>query len=359
VTKVLLLSAYEAESHRYWRDGLVRAFPEFDFHCLVLPPRHFQWRIRGNALYWSQELAQELDQEFDLVLATSMVDLATLRGIVPQLSRIPNVLYFHENQLDFPLSDIAQGRLEPAMVNIYSALAADQLVFNSQYNLETFMSGCSALLSKFPDFVPSGLSDRLRAKAQVLPVPIDDALFSVDSKPGNRIAKVGHVIWNHRWEYDKGPDLLLQIVEALPESADIQFSVVGQSFRHQPEAFAALKLVLEQRGWLSNWGYIESKSDYLSVLRQGQVVLSTALHEYQGLAVLEACASGCIPVVPDRLAYKEYVPDTCRYLSGGDEPQAAADLIMKVLDKADDARELARGFSWSAQKTAYERLLSA
>ncbi len=46
--KVLLLSAYAAQSHVYWRRGLQQMFPQWDWTCLELPPRYFSWRVRGN-----------------------------------------------------------------------------------------------------------------------------------------------------------------------------------------------------------------------------------------------------------------------------------------------------------------------
>ena len=42
--RILLLSAYDAESHRYWREGLVSRFPEHHWQVLRLPPRYFNWR---------------------------------------------------------------------------------------------------------------------------------------------------------------------------------------------------------------------------------------------------------------------------------------------------------------------------
>jgi hypothetical protein len=51
----------------------------------------------------------------------------------------------------------------------------------------------------------------------------------------------------------------------------------------------------------------------LAKLSAHDFVLSTADQEFQGLAIQEAMASGCIPVVPDALSYPEYIPVEYRY----------------------------------------------
>jgi hypothetical protein len=76
VKRVLLLSAYDAMSHRCWRRGLVKAFPEYEWTVLTLPPRHFSWRIRGNGLTWAFSKRRALSRPYDLVITTSMTDLA-------------------------------------------------------------------------------------------------------------------------------------------------------------------------------------------------------------------------------------------------------------------------------------------
>ena len=51
--QALLLSAYAAQSHRYWQRGLGEMFPDWQWTELSLPPRYFSWRVRGNPLVWS------------------------------------------------------------------------------------------------------------------------------------------------------------------------------------------------------------------------------------------------------------------------------------------------------------------
>ncbi len=173
--RVLLLSGYDAASHRRWREHLAALLPEFHWHTLALPPRFFRWRIRGNPLSWLKEPL--LQEPWDLIVATSMVDLATLRGLNPRLVRTPCLLYMHENQFAFPISSGQNASADPQMVNLYSALCADCVVFNSGWNRDSFLAGARAFLQKLPDEVPEGLIETLRDRSRVIPVPIEDRLF--------------------------------------------------------------------------------------------------------------------------------------------------------------------------------------
>ena len=166
--KILLLSAYDAASHQRWRRGLESAFPDYQWEVLVLPARYFSWRIRGNGLSWAYGQREILEQPYQLIVATSMVDLATLKGLVPLLAATPSIVYFHVNQFAYPANERQRNSLEPAMVNLYSALAADRIVFNSEYNRSSFMSGVSQLLKKLPDFVPPGIVEQLQQRSELL-----------------------------------------------------------------------------------------------------------------------------------------------------------------------------------------------
>ncbi|MDO9476987.1 MAG: DUF3524 domain-containing protein, partial [Pseudohongiella sp.] len=129
--RILLLSAYDAGSHQQWRQILCDMFPHYHWTCLSLPARHFSWRVRGNSLSWAFNHRRELTDNYDLVIATSLTDLASLRGFVPELARIPTLVYFHENQFAYPATAQQHASIEPAMVNLYSALCADHVAFNS------------------------------------------------------------------------------------------------------------------------------------------------------------------------------------------------------------------------------------
>ena len=51
--RILLLSGYDAASHRLWHENLARMMPEHEWTPLALAPRNFSWRLRGNALIFA------------------------------------------------------------------------------------------------------------------------------------------------------------------------------------------------------------------------------------------------------------------------------------------------------------------
>ncbi len=375
---ILLLSAYDAESHKRWRKGLVAELDGYHWTQLHLPARNFSWRIRGNSLSWAISEREVLEHDFDLIIATSMTDLSSLRGMIPNLASTPCILYFHENQFDYPASKQQVKRIEPQMVTLYGAVCADRIVFNSQYNRETFFSGVSQLLAKLPDEVPLGIVGSLREKSCVLPVPLENHFFSNKKTVKGVGQSEVNIVWNHRWEYDKGPDRLLRLVQYLPAGLNVRFHVLGQRFRQQPEAFEELKANLQANAWLGTWGYIESVDEYHEVLASCQICLSTALHDFQGLSVLEASLLGAYPLLPDRVVYSEFFPEQNLYPSYIDDPDLEArELALRIQGLVRDILQ-GRGMggnvggngvdssgsqfselAWTRQKTDYKKLIES
>jgi len=359
--KVLLLSAYAAQSHVHWQRCLQLMFNQWQWTVLSLPPRHFSWRVRGNPLYWAVAERERLEQDYDLLVATSMVDLATLRGLVPTLASLPAVVYFHENQFEYPQHGRQHSLLEAQMVSLYSAMAADRTLFNSAYNLQSFLAGCAALLDRLPDRVPPGVIPALRAKSSVLPVPVDPvgmvegevAAGPRDDWPGlpsNIAQRPLRLLWAGRFEHDKGGEGLLQVLLQLEATGPAyELAVIGQQFRSSPQVFAQIETDFSHR--LVQFGFVDSTPAYRALLRAADVVLSTALHEFQGVAVLEAVASGCLPAVPNRLAYPEIYPARFCYASHPDDPaleaRAAAQLVGEL------AVQLQAGAVQAPDVTAY------
>lgn len=301
---IWLLSAYRADSHAAWADWLTAQFPEVNWLRLELPGRHFRWRIRGNPLSWLDALPKDSP---DLILATSMVDLAALLGLHPHLSHVPTVYYFHENQFAYPRSKQQVRSVEPQMVQLYGALAARRLVFNSAFNCDSFLDGVDALMGKMPDQVPQGLRQRLAAKSSICPVPI------VPIAPQER-RREALIVWNHRWEYDKAPELFAEAMLALADSGvTFELALLGTRPKVAPEPLERLRQHLADR--IVSDGYLPG-TEYRSLLARAGIVVSTALHEFQGIAMLEAVSAGARPLVPDALCYPEQYPEAYRYPPG-------------------------------------------
>jgi glycosyltransferase involved in cell wall biosynthesis len=316
--RALLLSAYDAGSHRRWRRFIVEHVDAFDWTVATLPPRHFSWRYRGNALSWG--LGDLPRGPFDLVLATSVTNLSALLGLRPDLHTARKVVYAHENQFVYPSR--TRSSLDPhlALQEVLTASAADSVLFNSEWNRASFLRGADDFLSSMPDAVPAGVVAAIEAKSEVVPVPVEIA-----GPAERRTAREPlRIVWNHRWEHDKGPDDLLSVIRGLKRrGAAFELVLLGQRFRQIPDALEQLEA--EFGDVLVQWGYVASRAAYVEHLRACDVVLSTAHHEFQGLAVLEAMMVGCKACVPDALAYPEYVPDDQRWPAG--DIEAATEML--------------------------------
>ena len=367
--RILVLSAYDTESHRLWRTRLESMLPAFDWQHLSLPARNFSFRIRSNSLQWAFGDYKPLQEQYDAILATSMVDLASLRGLRPALAQIPTVVYFHENQFDFPLNRQRASNIEPKLVPIYAALCADRVVFNSEYNRSSFLSGVKRLLKSLPDKLDASIINKLAASL-VIPVPLASREFC--APPLVSDDPVLEVLWNHRWEHDKGPELLLNVLEKLQQSTlPVRFHLAGKQFRNQPGVFADIDATLDaiaaqrqlRRG---QFGFLPDRQLYLDLLKRCDVVLSTALHEFQGLALQEACALGCTPVAPDRLVYPEYLSSEFLYrvcASSATTAEAIVQRLSLLQSRKACAEELPKAsmrlYLDTSLKASYEDLLNA
>ena len=327
--KILLLSGYDAASHRYWRKTLAEQLPNYEWTQLALPDRHFYWRVRGNSLSFAFDHQEQLSQQYDLLIVTSMVDLSSLRGFCPSLAEIPTMVYFHENQFAYPLLEKAPSEKQNSLVSvqvttIYTALCADKIVFNSEYNLTSFIDGAKALLKRLPDLVPKNIIERLESRAEVLPVP----MTIKTNRTKTTLNKPAEIVWNHRWEYDKQPDVFFNALYALKKQGyDFKLHVLGQSFRNIPSCFDEAKITLKDE--IISYGF-QSKERYIEILSTADFIVSSAAHDFQGISLQEGMICGCTPIAPNRVAYPEYVPSTYLYDVDSDKEQEANSLFLKL-----------------------------
>ncbi len=310
VRKVLSLQPFYGGSHKQFIDDWM-GHSRHQWHQETLPERFWKWRMRHAAVEFSGRVDSmwQAGDRWDAIVATDMLNAAEFRGLLKSAARkLPLLVYFHENQFEYPSSSHEPRDFHFAFTNLTSALAADEVWFNSQFNLDSMVRHLEKLMGEWPDYQPVDAIDKLVAKSKVkYPGIGTDCLIDCKTdRIANRKTDRMHVVWAGRWEHDKNPELLLQILTHLDElGVEFELSVIGRVYRQKPEAFSLIQEKFEDR--IVHWGYQESRAAYLSVLQSANLILSTADHEFFGVSVAEAIACGCVPVLPNRLAYPELI----------------------------------------------------
>lgn len=263
--------------------------------------------MRHSALSFALQLSETdpVSGKYDLVFASDMLNLAEFKGLAPRgIGQTPSVLYFHENQLTYPVRRPDVRDFHLGMINISSALAADRVWFNSEFHRSSFSSAAEQLIHRMPDQNNLFNGADSKRKSRITPPGIDEP--SVRASGTNRPPVI---LWAARWEYDKNPQMFFSALERLRDTGhDFKVSVIGQQFEDSPDVFERARKNLGDR--ILRWGYQDRRCDYEAALGEADIVVSTAEHEFFGVGMVEAVAAGAYPLLPKRLAYPElFGPD--------------------------------------------------
>ena len=314
--------------------------------------------MRHAAVYFAGEVKRLLaaGHNWDLIFCSDMLELASFYGLVPKPVRnLPSVVYFHENQLTYPMPDESQRDYHLVFANFTTGLAADQVWFNSAFNRDEFLDALPEFLKKMPDYRPESGIEEIRRKSVIKPLGIDEFPERGERQPGSL-----RILWAARWEHDKNPEDFFAALRLLKEkNVDFRISVIGEQFRVAPEVFENARG--EFAGHIDHWGYLETREEYIAVLQLADVVVSTATHEFFGVSILEAVGAGAWPLVPNRLAYPEIFTDgngnpRPEFFYDGSPKQLAAKLAELGTEIAQsnnlwvgasvNGREISSRFSW-------------
>jgi len=338
--RVLFIEPFCGGSHRLFAEAVV-AHSRHRVETLTLPGSFWKWRMRGAHLSLLRKVRERLGG-FDVLLAGGMLSLAELVGALPQLAGVPKVVYFHENQLAYPVPKGEAPDVHFGFTNLSTALAADRILFNSEFHREEFLGGIARFLKPMPDHRPGGIAEDLRGKSAVVYPGIDCDELDRHRPDGERVARPPSILWNHRWEFDKQPEVFFRALRTLAdEGLDFLVHVLGENFQAKPRPFLEAKEQLGDR--ILTFGHQARREDYIRVLWDSDVVVSTAIQEYFGIAVMEAAYCGTRPLLPRRLVYPELYDDTFLYGSDAELAGALRALIERGNRGAADAETLRTG----------------
>ncbi|KFW63613.1 Glycosyltransferase-like domain-containing protein 1 [Pygoscelis adeliae] len=456
---VLLIEAFYGGSHKQLMDLLQEELQDDCVLC-TLPAKKWHWKARTAALYFMQTVPASTN--YRILFASSVLNLAELAALRPDLGKLKKVLYFHENQLAYPVQKCQERDFQYGYNQILSCLVADVVVFNSAFNMESFLTSIGKFMKLIPDHRPKDLEKIIRPKCQVLYFPVrfpDVSRFMPEHKlahlekvigvkrngdayrweglPGQQksralgglmknsnahresglceaqpglctsqheglpsplTAPAGlnksepsestnpcqeedkqhltfnlsnilsgrdyqqrplHVAWPHRC-FSLSPSLIFLYSFIFPKPMPFPFSLLFTLYSSfpPPDIFSEAKKALGSS--VLHWGYLPSKDDYFQALCMADVVISTAKHEFFGVAMVEAVHCGCYPLCPKALVYPEIFP--AEYLYSTPEQLfkrlqnfcKRPDIVRKHLYKGETA-----GFSWAALGGKFRSLLAA
>lgn len=272
---------------------------------LGLPARSWKWRMEAAAHTLARRAAE--GPRPDAILTSDFVDVARFRGFLPTAwAGVPIALYFHENQLTYP-TQLGEPEDEPDLThgfaNALSCAAADVVAFNSRFHLDQFRGAVEELFARLPRPSPAGEVCAALDAARVVPVGVE--LDEIPLGPGPELGAPLRVVFNHRFEHDKDPVAFLRaVLEGRRRSRrEVEVVLLGETYRRAPEG--AEDLIARLGRAVVHRGFAPDRREYARWLGSADVVVSTARHEFYGVAVIEAVAAGCSPLAPRRLAYPE------------------------------------------------------
>jgi glycosyltransferase involved in cell wall biosynthesis len=318
--KIALIEPFFSGSHRAWASEL-KKYSTHDVDIYSLPGRFWKWRMHGGAITLAK-MFNEANVKYDLILVSDMLDLTTFISLLrDKVAGIPFVMYFHENQLAYPWSPNDQdpeiGRdLHYSFINYSSALCADRIMFNSNYNKDSFLGGLETFLLKFPDFQELENIEHLKSKSQVLELGFDIPHFKKNKVTSD--SNTPMILWNHRWEYDKNPESFFEVLERLKkDGVSFELCLLGGKGKTYPEVFnSALNIFKDE---IIHVGYCESFSEYANWLWRAKVIPVTSNQDFFGRSIIEAIYCENYPLLPKRLAYPELINGEEYYYENDDE----------------------------------------
>lgn len=303
--KIVIVEPFFSGSHASWLKQYV-ARSAHDIELLTMDGRFWKWRMYGAA-YTMADAYMQLNYTPDVILTTDMIDLSTFLALIRSKLKSSTKIkvYFHENQFAYPWKNDAEDvKLKRDMhygfTNYATAAVADEVLFNSTYNMMSFLEGLASNLKRMPDYPHKDAITRLKSKSKVLPIAIPLKKIDQQITPPYS-GEEALILWNHRWEHDKNPkDFFAALKTLKSQGYPFKLALLGDRYQRCPEDFdsalADFKDHIIQTGLLKG-------DDYIAWLRASDILPITSNHDFFGISVMEAIYADCYPILPNRLTY--------------------------------------------------------
>jgi glycosyltransferase involved in cell wall biosynthesis len=367
--RILIVEPFLVESHQAWAEGYA-AHSGHEVKILGLQGSHWKWRMHGGAITMADRYRQ-LKWKPDLILASDMLDLGLFASLLrEEIQGVKLALYFHENQLTYPWSvedtDRQNGTdLHYSFINYSSALVADTVFFNSHFHRKSFLEALPGFLNIYPDHKNTTTAEEIEAKSEVLPLGLE---LEVMDKLRTEVAKEeppqrAVILWNHRWEYDKGPDEFFKaLLELQNRGVEFKLVVLGRQFGRSPDIFEEAQQLFEKE--LLHFGFADDREDYWKWLLRSDILPVTSMQDYFGISVVEAMYADVFPLLPKRLAYPEHIPESFHPTFFYDDHR---DLVNRLQRLVFDVRVIrkqqtahfVKGYDWGKMTLIYDERLEA
>ena len=305
--KILYVEPYYSGSHKQWIDSYKKN-SRYKIEILGLPGRKWKWRMHGGAVTLAQEY-NKLNKNFDLIICSDMLNLPVFKSLTNlQKNNTKVVMFFHENQFSYPWSPNDPDRkfnrdLHYGYINYTSSLVSDHNFFNSYYHRNQYIKDLKTYLNKMPDYNNKNTIKLIEDKSSTL-------YIGCDLKNNFKLKKSKHfkpiILWNHRWEYDKNPELFFNTLFKLNEkNIDFNLIVLGESFTNYPSIFDVAKEKLSSK--IIHFGYAETREKYLDLLSLSNILPVTSNQDFFGISIIEAISACNYPLLPNKLTYPELI----------------------------------------------------
>ncbi len=366
--KILFIEPFYGGSHKDFADGLVKHSTHY-FDLYTLPARFWKWRMRGAALHFSELIRNP--SEYDLLFTTDMLSLSDLKSLWGA-DCPPAIVYFHENQLSYPLPAGEKMDYQFGFTDITTALAADYIMFNSEFHMNSFLDNIPAFIRKMPEYKPFWVVDKIREKSSVFYPGCNFPAEPLNTVSDSMTGKPPLILWNHRWEFDKCPEVFFNALEKADKylqkkntNPPFNIALLGENFQAKPKVFAAARKRWGKR--ILQYGYCDKKKDYFNWLSRSDIVISTSIQENFGISIVEAIRYGCIPLLPDRLSYPELIPEKNASFSIYRNDKELVEKLTEILlicyeknieNNINNLAGIFNGFSWQILHKEYDDFFS-